>query len=487
MGFIADGLAREHFPQAYRSRDITGADLLDVLTLVGVHLQQSADALATALGGVVDARARSQHAGVDADEGEGTHEGIGHDLEDEGREGLLVFRLALHFVAIGIDALDGRDVQGRRHVAHHRVEHGLDALVLEGGATHHRREGQRDAALADAGADLVLGQRLAAKVLVHQRFVGLGDHLDHLLAPFLGALHQLRGDVAVDDLETLVGFVERDGLHGHEIHHAAEMLFRADGDLDGHGARLEARLHHLDHAEEIRAGTVHLVDEGHAGHAVLVGLAPHGLGLGLDAAHRTEDGASAIQHAQAAFHLGREVHVAGGVDDVDAMLDSLQLTRLGHPGSGDGRRGDGDAPLLLLHHPVGGGSALVYLTDLVDLAGVVEDALRRGRLAGIDVRHDADVPVALEGSLAGHCGLLERFSTEKSRDASKTFTDRAAAPAALSGLRNCYQRKCAKALLASAILWTSSFFLIAAPRKFMASRISPASLSRMVRSPREAE
>jgi hypothetical protein len=35
------------------------------------------------------------------------------------------------------------------------------------------------------------------------------------------------------------------------------------------------------------------------------------------------------------------------------------------------------------------------LADLVCLAGVEEDPLRGGRLPGIDVGHDADVPVTL--------------------------------------------------------------------------------------------
>jgi hypothetical protein len=41
----------------------------------------------------------------------------------------------------------------------------------------------------------------------------------------------------------------------------------------------------------------------------------------------------------------------------------------------------------------------MHLADLVGLAGVVQDALGRRRLAGVDVRHDAEVAVALEGVL----------------------------------------------------------------------------------------
>ena len=45
------------------------------------------------------------------------------------------------------------------------------------------------------------------------------------------------------------------------------------------------------------------------------------------------------------------------------------------PECGGGSGGDGDTALLLLNHPVHSGRTLVYLTDLVGLAGVVEDTL----------------------------------------------------------------------------------------------------------------
>ena len=60
--------------------------------------------------------------------------------------------------------------------------------------------------------------------------------------------------------------------------------------------------------------------------------------------------------------------------------------------------------LLLLFHPVHHGRALVDLADLVGAPGVVEDALGRRRLAGVDVRHDPDVAGVLECELAGHRG-----------------------------------------------------------------------------------
>ncbi len=42
------------------------------------------------------------------------------------------------------------------------------------------------------------------------------------------------------------------------------------------------------------------------------------------------------------------------------------------------------------------------LAELVGLAGVVEDALGHGGLAGVDVGHDADVADVGNGDFSGH-------------------------------------------------------------------------------------
>jgi hypothetical protein len=44
----------------------------------------------------------------------------------------------------------------------------------------------------------------------------------------------------------------------------------------------------------------------------------------------------------------------------------------------------------------------MHLADFMRLAGVVEDTLGRSRLTGIDVGHDADIPIVVERSYAGH-------------------------------------------------------------------------------------
>ena len=131
---------------------------------------------------------------------------------------------------------------------------------------------------------------------------------------------------------------------------------------------------------------------------VLVGLAPDGFRLRLDTGIGVEQRNGAVEHAQRALDLDGEVDVAGRVDDVEAA--HLAVATLPE-GRGRGRR-DGDAALLLLLHPVHGGGAVMDFADLVRLARVIEHALGGRRLAGVDMRHDAEVAVVFDLVFAGH-------------------------------------------------------------------------------------
>ena len=94
----------------------------------------------------------------------------------------------------------------------------------------------------------------------------------------------------------------------------------ADRQLHRHRVGAQARLQLLDDLVEVGAGAVHLVDEREARHRVLVGLAPHGLGLRLHAADRAQHEHGAVEHAQRTLDFDGEVDVPGGVDDVEAVL-----------------------------------------------------------------------------------------------------------------------------------------------------------------------
>lgn len=77
-----------------------------------------------------------------------------------------------------------------------------------------------------------------------------------------------------------------------------------------------------------------------------------------------------------------------GVDDIDPVVS---------PRARSGGSHYCDATRLLLFHPVRRGRSLVPLADLVTLPSVEKNALSGCGLAGVDVRHNTDVAVVLEG------------------------------------------------------------------------------------------
>jgi hypothetical protein len=185
-----------------------------------------------------------------------------------------------------------------------------------------------------------------------------------------------------------------DGAFADEIHDANELIFRADGQLHGHGPGGQALANLVDHGLKIRARAIHLVDEGQARHVEVVGLVPHRFGLRLDARDAAEHHHRAVEHAQRALDLDGEVHVPRRIDEVHVVPAPFQR---------GGRGGDGDAALALLRHPVHLRFAVVDFADLVDAPGVVQETLADRGLAGVDVGANANV------AHAGQLGRLLRF------------------------------------------------------------------------------
>ena len=207
-------------------------------------------------------------------------------------------------------------------------------------------------------------------------------------------------DFFVRELRALGRFVPNDRFHLQQIDDAREVFFSADRHHDRNRVRLQTQLELVVDLEEVRAGTVHLVDERETGNLVLVSLTPHGFRLGLNAAHSAVHHARAVEHAHRALNFNREVNVARGVDDVDAVLSAVAGHAFPESRGSSGR--DRDAAFLLLLHPVHGCSAVVNFTNLVVHAGIEQDALGRRRFAGVDVSANTDVTVALDRCLASH-------------------------------------------------------------------------------------
>ena len=186
-----------------------------------------------------------ERARVDPEVGQLAHVRVGRDLEGQGAEGLVVVGGAEHFlVRDRVLADDRRHVQRRRQVVHDRVQHRLDALVLERRAGQHGHDAVLEGAQAQAALDVFVAERVALEVLVRQLVVHLGDGLDHLLALAAAGLEQVGRDVDRLGLGAQVLGPVDDRLHGDQVHDAAELVLVADRQLDRHRPRAQALADH---------------------------------------------------------------------------------------------------------------------------------------------------------------------------------------------------------------------------------------------------
>ncbi len=258
--------------------------------------------------------------------------------------------------------------------------------------------------MAQGRLDFIFADIGAIQVFFHHGVAGVGGCFYHAAAPLLGAGLQRRWNLDVFELDALAGVVPHDGLHLDQVDHAVKIFFGTDRNLHQHRIALEAVADLLVHAEEVGADPIHLVDERQPWHGIFVGLAPDGFGLRLDSADSIVDHAGAVQHPHRPFDFNRKVDVARGIDDIDPVYRVVAGHAL--PETGGGGRGDSDAAFLLLFHPVHGGGAVMHFADLVADAGIKQDPLGGGGLAGVDMGADADIAIALNGCFASHDDFL---------------------------------------------------------------------------------
>ena len=324
---------------------------------------------------------------------------IGHDLEDQAAEGLVGPRLAREpgVLFLRIRAFHRGHIQGAGQVGPHRIEHGLHAHLVQGRTAEHRHEDVVQRGLAEGLADQLVGHGPFVHEEIHQLVVAHRELVEQLPAPELGVVLHFRGDFRDDDLRAF----RRDKaehLHGDQVDDAAEGVAdvgRSLADRQDHGHRLAVQpsVDFFQRAVEVGPFAVHLVDEGDAGDAIFIGLPPDRLALGLDALPGAEHHHAAVEHAQAAFHLGREIDMAGRVDEVDRIV---------LPGEGHAGRIDGDAALLLFGVEVGDGGAFVDVAQAVRKAAVKQHPFGDGGLSGVDMGNDADIAKILD--IVGHGG-----------------------------------------------------------------------------------
>ena len=292
-----------------------------------------------------------------------------------------------------VDHAVSRRARQRRHRHVQEVfQKRLDAEIRQRGAEKHRTE--------PPGAHLVEVEGVARAV---EQFNVLGQlftlaRTDQLVEPV--NVRELALDGA-DLVLPAVKLLKREDLAAVAVEHALEIVPAADGPVDRVGADAELIFQLLHELERVAGLAVELVDECEdwdvAHGADLEELAR----LRLDALGRVDDHDGAVRCHERAVRVLREVLVARGVEDVDAIALVFKL---------HDRRRDGDAALLFELHPVrdrvARGRLALDRAGELDGPAVQQQLFRERRLAGVRVRDDRKGPAALDFLFQIHSPLL---------------------------------------------------------------------------------
>ena len=136
------------------------------------------------------------------------------------------------------------------------------------------------------------------------------------------------------------------------------------------------------HAGYVRPLAVRFVQEEKRRDMLLLQGLKEGFGVGLNTLHCADYHHRRVQRPKRALHLGGEIHVAGGVDQVDERPPPVHADAGGL---------DRDAPPLFHGEIVGMGGTLVHAAGAADSAGVHQQLFGQGGFACVNVGEYADV------------------------------------------------------------------------------------------------
>ena len=157
----------------------------------------------------------------------------------------------------------------------------------------------------------------------------------------------------------------------------------------------------LGDAGDVRAGKIDLVQHRHDLKVRILGEVGVRDRLGFHALGGVHDEQRAFAGAHGTAHLVGEVHMAGGVDEVEEVL--LPVLRLVH--HRDGMALDRDSALALQVHRV---ERLLLQFAQGNRLGELQNAVAQGRLAVVDMRDDTEVADVFECLLHSGEGIIPK-------------------------------------------------------------------------------
>ena len=398
MLLIADCITGCSCLKSNCSSDISGVYLIQLSTLVCMHLKDTAYTLLLALCCIEYVRTGVHRTGIYTEECKLSYKRVSHDLECQCGERLIIRRMSYNFIAVHIGTLDWWNVCRSRHILKDCIQKLLNTLVSVSRSTAYRNCSTLTSCFSQDFFHILNGRLFALKVLHHQIIVQLADLLYQLgVIQFCFILHIFR-NLANGDILTFIIIINI-SIHLEQVDDSLKFILLADRQLQTDGILAQSGTDLIYCAVEVCTQDIHLVDECHTRYVVRISLTPYVLRLRLNSTLCTEDTNCSVQYTQGTLNLYSEVYVAWCVDDVDTMLQRACL-RLGmifqSPMASGSCRCNCDTSLLLLLHPVHGSGTFVSITNFIIDTGIVKNTLGQCSFTSIDVSHDTDISGSLQ-------------------------------------------------------------------------------------------
>ncbi len=196
---------------------------------------------------------------------------------------------------------------------------------------------------------------------------------------------------------TVAGGVDNDVVVGQVVH-ALEVAVATDRPGDRRGLDLQHCFDFVEQLDRVADVAVEFVDEADDRRVAQAADVHQRDGARLDALTAVEDHQGRVHRGQGAVGVFGEVFVARGVEQVDHVIAIREL---------HDRRGNGNTPLFLHFHPVGGGMAVGFAgfhrAGHCDRLAHQQELLGDGGFTGIGVGNNGESAAFRDfGGLVGH-------------------------------------------------------------------------------------
>ena len=296
MIFAAQGVAGLRKLEANQRNDITRPGFGNFLPFLRMDLHDAANALVFFLRRIEDLHPASQSAGENPCKGLLSNVRIMDQFECESRKRFFRRRMACmeFFRIVQVGTGYSAFINRRREVIGDCVEDQLNSLILICGSAENGRDKQFQCGFAGNAFQQFGRYVFFIKEHLHNLFIEFGN----LLNNFSPGLFDLCLVFFRDGNFYPLKFLKPECFPLYYVDYPVKIFFFSHLNLEGECIGIKVFVHLFYHCREIGSYPVHFVDESNTGYTVAVGLVPHCLTLGLNAANGAKNRYHPVDNAE---------------------------------------------------------------------------------------------------------------------------------------------------------------------------------------------